>query len=360
MNVILDHIVFWLQRAGGVSTYFNELATYLGGRPELFVNNILPAQPTNSIYVKWLGTLDGIKDSRPIVLARYALAPSINEGPGVFHSSYYRRPKSNKLAKVITVYDFTYERYRGGLACFVHCQQKYKAIRSADIVICISECTKNDLLRFVPGVDPQKIRVIPLAASKEFAVLDGKENISPILLDRSFALYVGERKGYKRFDIAVGAVGMHNDLDLVIVGGQLAANEKKLLDRVLPGRWHFIGQVDNTKLNLLYNSAHVFLYTSEYEGFGIPVLEAMQAGCPVICSNHASLPEVAGDAALTVKEHTVTSFSSAIAMMSDESQRSNHIMLGLKQAEKFAWDICCSRTLDAYRDAFKNKYHSLP
>jgi len=356
MNVNLDYIVFWLQRAGGISTYFYELSNYLASRSDITLQNVLQAQPCKSVYAEWLETINGSYDNRPLVFARYGKTPVADKEPGVFHSSYYRRPQSTHLANVVTVYDFTYEYFRKGVARLVHCQQKYSAIRSADIVICISEHTKKDLLRFVPDVNPDRIRVVPLAASSKFTVNTSPDSPLNVCGGRPFALYVGDRRGYKRFDLAVAGVRLHKELALVIVGGQLTGTRAGLLERYLPGRWHYAGQISNDELNRFYNAAHVFLYPSEYEGFGIPVLEAMQAGCPVICSNFAALPETAGNAAILVRTPVGNAYAEALSKLDSPVTRNAMIQRGLEHAAAFTWGTCCARTFDAYKDAIANKY----
>jgi len=357
MNVYLDNIIFWLQRAGGISTYFYELSNYLACCDSVTLYNILQCQATNNIYDKWIASLEGSLDKRPLGVARYRKVRINSHEKGVFHSSYFRLPNTNKLASVVTVYDFTYEYFRRGIAKFVHCSQKYKAIRNADVVICISEHTKKDLMRFVTGIKPDRIRVIPLATSRNFSVLDHNKNIDlEVCTKTPFALYVGERKGYKRFDLAVAGIKRLHGLNLVIVGGPLTSHEQSILDRDIPRRWYHAGRVSNEKLNALYNSAHVLLYPSSYEGFGIPVLEAMQAGCPVICSNCASLPEAAGNAALLVMAQTGDAYAEALSKLDCSVTRNEMIRRGIEHAAKYNWEACCTKTIEAYKDAYRYKY----
>lgn len=360
MNLYLDLIVFWLQRAGGISTYFHEIAHYAASRSDLTVQTIFPSFPCQNVYASWLKTLELHPDIQPLLFGRYRRAPTSRGLPGVFHSSYYRLPQSDRHAYVVTVYDFTYEHHRKGAARLVHCWQKYRAVRHADIVICISEYTKQDLLHFVPDIDANRVRVIPLAAGKQFRVLSGNKTSVTTCDGRPYALYVGDRRGYKRFDLAVASVALHTSLALVVVGSPLTRTEISLLDKHLLGRWYHAGHVNNEELNRLYNGAFLLLYPSEYEGFGIPVLEAMQAGCPVICFNRSALTDTAGDAALLVKKQSALDYAEAIAALDVAENREMIINRGLIHARGFTWETTCAKTIAAYYDAFRHKFNLAP
>jgi mannosyltransferase len=126
---------------------------------------------------------------------------------------------------------------------------------------------------------------------------------------------------------------------LVLVGGgALSKHEWRLLDQKLKNRFLHISTVDSPTLNVLLNFAFCLVYPSEYEGFGIPILEAMKAGCPVITTNVSSLPEVCGDAALKVDQICVDKIEEKIYCLEDGSARQTLIEKGFKQASQFTWD----------------------
>ncbi|EEY5971546.1 glycosyltransferase family 1 protein, partial [Escherichia coli] len=131
-------------------------------------------------------------------------------------SSYYRVHKSPNLnvKNVTTVHDFTYEKYRGGMSKFIHSLQKYHAIKNSDIVICISNNTARDLLKYCP-ISEDKIRVIYNGVSPSYKHIS---NMSDMRVNNS-VLFVGAREGYKNFVLAVKAVGKLHGLKLTIVGG---------------------------------------------------------------------------------------------------------------------------------------------
>lgn len=112
------------------------------------------------------------------------------------------------------------------------------------------------------------------------------------------------------------------------------------MEECIPGRYEWLGRVPDSGLNELYNKAYCLFYPSSYEGFGIPVAEAMRSGCPVVAVDTSSIPEVAGDAALLVKEATVDAFRAAFTQLESDALRKKLIADGLVQAKKFSWEKC--------------------
>ncbi len=150
--------------------------------------------------------------------------------------------------------------------------------------------------------------VIPHAASDSFHPIPEVEPVDQVL-------FVGSRSGYKNFRSVVDALSSLHDLRLVCVGGgPLSPDEVRLLEKLLPGRYNWSGYLSSEELNLEYNKSACQVYPSVYEGFGIPVLEAMQAGCPVVAVKSSSMPEVAGDAALLTENGDADEICDAIKL----------------------------------------------
>ena len=231
-----------------------------------------------------------------------------------------------------------------------------KHLDENDLCFANSECTKRDFLRFSKGLRPENVTVLPLAADSKFypehdpARLSAVRSKYGIPAGVRYALSlctIEPRKNFERsleaFCRAVESVGDDKAV-FVIAGGKWGRYESKwnailarfsrCADRILP-----IGYVDDEDLAAIYSGATLFLYPSLYEGFGLPPLEAMQCGVPVVTSNTSSLPEVVGDAALTVDPMSVQDISGAIArLLTDGALRDDLSARSLARASGFSWD----------------------
>lgn len=346
MNVILDNIVFSLQKAGGISTYWFELSSrILRDYDTVF---FVDRENENIVSKKLIVNKKRILKTgiSSLLLDRFMniKLDKINES-FIFHSSY-NRITSNKNAKyVLTVHDFVHEKYYSGIRKVLHSFYKSKAIKKADAIIVISENTKKDLLVFFPNINPNKIRVIYNGVSDDFFFIKQRVVTNDLL-------FIGSREKYKNFDFAVRAVAQTDGFKLNIVGSILRKNEILMLNKFIPGRWELFNNIDNTKLNELYNSAFALIYPSSYEGFGIPLLEAMKAGCPFIAYNSSSIPEVAGDAGVLIDRLEVSFFNEAISVI--DINREEILKKGFNQANKFSWEKCYQETLNVYKDLYKS------
>ncbi|WP_145559586.1 glycosyltransferase family 4 protein [Yersinia mollaretii] len=337
MKIIYDGIINSLQRTGGVTVYFKELVSRLPMTDFSWYSydDKISDIDVESIELK-SRCLERYRDFSLNTLSRYSGL--------IFHSSYYRLPDV-KMPVVTTVHDFTYEKFVNGPARWIHTWQKNRAIKGSDLIICVSENTAKDLQRYC-SVPSDKIRVIYNGVSKGYYPLD------VIKTNTNKVVFVGARSGYKNFDVAVKAISKISHLELSVVGGgEFTSKELSLLNYYLPDRYHGLGRLSEDALNVVYNSAYALLYPSSYEGFGIPILEAMSAGCPVISVNASSIPEVAGDAAILVQKATVDELVDGLLIV--ESERSKLIAYGMKQAAKFSWDKCYQKTLSVYKELNK-------
>ena len=274
-----------------------------------------------------------------------------------------------KLCKyVITVHDLVPILYPNTVSK-LHTLSYYLCFRRiteiADIIITVSENTKRDLIRLFK-VPEEKIRVIYNGYDKKtFRIVDESEAIARIKLKYkidtpSYLLYVGALEPKKNLGRLIDAYyeliktnrDLRNNYKLVIVGKK-AWMYKDIFKEVkrlgIESYIIFTGFVPQEDLVYLYNGAKLFLFPSIYEGFGLPVLEAMACGVPVVTSNISSLPEITGDAALLVNPLDPKEITKAILrLLYDEQLYLRLKQNGLKQAQKFSWERCAYETLEAY------------
>ena len=281
----------------------------------------------------------------------------------IFVSSYYRICRNKNALNVTIVHDFTYEYFFKGLSQKIHHLQKKQAIKKADLVICISNNTKKDLLKFFPEVDENKIKVVYNGVSNLFKPVDFSKDFRLIssnlyyLNDKKNILFVGQRGGYKNFNKVVEAfTNLGNNYHLVIVGQKLNAEEIEMLqnNNIASENYTVLENLSVEHLNLIYNFAYVLLYPSSYEGFGIPVVEAMKAGLPVIAYNSSSIPEVLGDSGIMLNSLESNDIVSSIKSLDNDEFKNKIIKSGFRQSSLFSWD----NTIEQYQLIFKKLYES--
>jgi glycosyltransferase involved in cell wall biosynthesis len=229
--------------------------------------------------------------------------------------------------------------------------------KRAGLILTISEASKQEIAATI-HVDPGKIVVTHLAAGPVFRQVS-TDKISAIKLKyglSNYILHVCTLEPRKNTLRLIQALAQMRDAglvhQLVHVGAQGWLYDEVLaeVDRLdLAGSVRFLGHVPQEDLVALYNGAEVFAYPSLYEGFGLPVLEAMQCGCPVLTSNRSSLPEVAGDAAVLVDPENVSAMAQSLArLLTNSTLADDYRQRGLERARLFSWQRCASETLQAY------------
>lgn len=355
-NIIIDNIIYSLQNSGGVSVVWYEL-----------IKRILKDSRINSKYIDYPNKDNIFRSKLDIpqkqILKPHFINPTIARyfdckcsdinGPFIFHSSYYRISSNPKAINITTVHDFTYEYFAKGLSKIIHCWQKHRAIRDSDYVICISENTKKDLMKFIPEFPQDKIKVIYNGVSDDYFPLDEINDKDIPFGKQNYLLFVGARGGYKNFKFLVESL-KGTKYNLVIVGPSLEEHEKELLNSNINNQWRYAGRLSNDKLNLLYNGAFAFIYPSSYEGFGIPVLEAQKAGCPVIALNASSIPEIVGDTSLLMNQLSKDELLNKLDILKDSHARKENILNGIENAKKYTWDNTYNQVINIYKEIESN------
>jgi alpha-1,3-rhamnosyl/mannosyltransferase len=278
----------------------------------------------------------------------------------LYHSAYYLMPYAPGVPSVVTCYDLIpliYPRYFTATQRLIFRMAHWLALRTARVTLAISEATKNDLVRFF-HVDPQRIVVTPLAADAHFQP-PARAEIDRVrqqyALPARYVLYFGSNKPHKnvpRLVEAFAKVGV-SECALVIGGhwDERYPEAKRAAEWLgLEGAVRFIGAVPDADLPALYGGAELFVFPSEYEGFGLPVLEAMACGTPVVCGNRSSLPEVAGDAALLCDPQDVEALTRAIEQaLTDRDWQATQQQRSLARAAHFSWEQTAQQTRQVYQ-----------
>ena len=313
-----------------------------------------------------------VNASRSLNVTRTPINPKVLAAAAIYHSSYARIPKQVRRAlpnrHVLTVHDLTPlildRKYfvRGQHAIT---ERVIRSIQREDWVLTVSESTRNDLCNYRP-VDPDRIIAIPNAASAELffpitqpewiEAVRAKYGVPPgdyILTLHSLAPTKNLPHLARSF-VKLLRQERLDALTLVIAGGQehSVAGLRASLDSsgVNTEQIHFTGYVDDADLAALYSGALAFVFPSLYEGFGLPVLEAMQSGCPVIASNTSSLPEIVGDAGLLVSPSNEDELCAAmLKVYTDSSLRATVSTASRQRASRFSWERTARSTIDVYK-----------
>jgi glycosyltransferase involved in cell wall biosynthesis len=359
MKILYDYQAFYSQNYGGISRYFCEIVpkiVHSGDQAKIIAgihtNRHILQCPSKFVFGCYIPPISRTWRLRLLVNNGYWQWYLKTYDPDIIHQTYYlpEAPKNSrrKSKLVITIYDMLYEKFKYLPKSEQICEAKSEAIKQADHIICISENTRQDLLNLF-DLDSSKVSVVYLSNSFNIQNLEKHNSEDP------FILYVGNRGAYKNFNNFLKAYSLSsnlkNDFKVICFGGGLFSQEeiKMINDYKLPKLK--IQQISGNDeiLVSLYSQASIFVYPSLYEGFGIPLLEAMSLGCPVVCSNTSSMPEVAGNAAEFFDPYDPESITVAMETVLYSSEKAEHLLqMGKQRVKKFSWQKCADETRSIY------------
>jgi glycosyltransferase involved in cell wall biosynthesis len=312
--------------------------------------------------------IPGVTVQQQLQLRRFLATETID----VYHYPHFDLPiaVARKFPSVFTVHDLTYLLHRGVFRGAEFLKKWYTqqimrlGIGTAQKIITVSDSTKQDLVDYfkLNGAASSKVTTIYEACEPHLVRIADKQRLQNFKqkwqLTRPYFLFIGERRPHKNlvrqieaFDQFLKQVGQ--EFEFIIIGksyNNYFEPEAKTQELALTGRVRFLGYVDDEEIPLFYSGATAFLFASLYEGFGIPILEAMACGTPVITSNISSCQEIAGDAALLVNPYQVVEIVQAMTRIATELDlRASLIQKGLQRKSDFSWEIAAQKTLNLYQ-----------
>lgn len=374
MKVALQVDQLFLNAPGGIGTYIRNLVPALANRdpsvemtlfhsrfdfpepPEPWIRE----HPTHelrgrmrSLYLRWN------------VVGRPPL-PAALAGADVVHVTNHAgvAPAGTRQRLVVTVHDLAFDVLPGAFPPrwrVVYRLGLRAAVRRADAIVTPSRTTAEDLLTRT-AVDPSKLHVVPLAASLPAGKLDADDVLARLKIRGPYVLFVGTlepRKNLVRLVRAYRRVAAEGFPHALVLAGPLGWHHESLMRELAlqgPGEIVMTGEISADELDAVYRAADVFAYPSLYEGFGLPVLEALVRGIPTVASNTSAVPEVSGDAALGVDPRSVRSIAQAISsLVSDVGLADRMAARARAQAQRFSWDETARLTLQVYERVLGEK-----
>ncbi|SHK08180.1 glycosyltransferase family 4 protein [Epilithonimonas mollis] len=379
MKILVDPQIFSQQTYGGISRYYTEIFSEIKKRKDIQV--ILPIYYTDNFYLKTTDLLSknklltsvydllsffkiSTKTLRRKKTEKFLTQVCQGNNYDVFVPTYYNPYFLDLITEkpfVLTVYDMIHELFPQYFSDDPYrvTENKKKLIYKATRIIAVSHNTKKDILAIFPDLDPEKIHVIHHGSSIKIDV-NTKVN-----LPANYILYVGSRADYKNFKLLVNAINpiLKENPDLVLLaagGGEFSEEEINFIQKLDLGKQIKQTTFEENELGHFYKNAEFFVFPSQYEGFGIPVLESMACGCPIILSDSGSFPEVAGDAGIYFDSMSEDDLRTKIKMLlDDEDMRTQFSGKGLEQVKKFDWKVAAEQCLEVYRGAIEDKKNEI-
>ena len=353
----------------GIGTYIRNLLKYLA-RLDRDTEFLLLCKPQDVKIAEHLGPnfRTVVEPSRPYSVGEQVMLPArlVMQNVTLLHEPHYVLPALVPCRAVVTIHDcihLMFPQYLPSRLAYAYARANlWVAAKRAERIFTVSETSKADILRYC-DVPAERIIVVYNAIDDRFATPPDPEDVNRVReryqLNGPFVLYVGNIKPHKNLERLIDAFdlvrrGGFERLELLIIGDQIskyprlrrAVDKHKLHKHV-----RFLGFVADDTLAALYRLATVFVFPSLYEGFGLPPLEAMASGTPVVTSNRSSLPEVVGDAAVLVDPYSAVSMAEGIQqVLSDADLRRTLSARGLARARQFSWESSVRRIHEVYMD----------
>jgi len=379
MKVLFDAQIFSMQRVGGISRLFSELFKSFHRKHNIswdiaidfphnaYIQDLEQLGGSLTQYTKFLNGVDVIGKYRlfkalrgfiPTNTERQRTVKKLHEDCiDLFHPTYYDDYFCCELRDkpfVVTVYDMIHELFPDLGSNPIMTSKKKRLILEASRVIAISENTKKDVVRLT-GIDEGKVDVVHLASTIGRETRTHRALITP----EKYILFVGHRGGYKNFKRFFHAIipllNKDKAMYLVCLGGKQLNGSFELLEK----RWIddagladrvLLRAASDDELTNWYRRAQCLVFPSLYEGFGLPVLEALSIGCPVATSNTSSLPEVCGQAAAYFHPESIDSIRTTVEGLVESSDWRRHLIeQGQNHAARFSWDRVANETIGVYQ-----------
>jgi glycosyltransferase involved in cell wall biosynthesis len=352
----------------GIGTYIRNLLRHLARTDHSTEYVLLCGEADLGVAAQLGPNFRGVLEPSP----NYSLREQVHvpwvlrrERPDLYHAPHYVLPAGVRCPSVVTIHDcihLMFPQYLPNRLAYAYARaQMWAAARRSDCILTVSEASKRDILHLF-NVPPEKIVVVYNAIDGHFSVTPAEDAVARVReryqLDHKFVLYVGNIKPHKNLVRLIEAFdelrqGELEDLKLLIIGDQISkvpALRRAVHRHKLHKQVRFLGYVADDQLAILYRLASVFVFPSLYEGFGLPPLEAMASGTPVVTSNVSSLPEVVGDAAVLVNPYDVDAIVDGLRrVLTDPVLAADMSRKGIDRAREFSWEQSVAKTWAVYQ-----------
>jgi len=386
MKILFDHQAFTFQKYGGISRYFAQLISNLPTdiiadigirysdneylKQTHIVNNLQSLFQPIDIFcpkIKFPYKRKLFKYIQRKQLLNYPTAYDQNkkitiellkkQDFDIFHPTYFDDYFLDYIGSkpfVLDIHDMIYEIYPEMFNDPETSRRKATLAHKANHIIAVSEKTKQDVIQIL-GVPENKISVIYRGNSFDESILTPS-----IELPKDYLLFVGERDNYKNFIFTLAALHQilkkNKNIILLCTGKPFNETEKRYISNLGIESQLMTVSVNDNELFWLYSHAKAFIFPSYYEGFGIPILEAFQAGCPVILSNTSCFPEIAQDAALYFNPKSMDEIRSTInKVLNNDDLRQELIAKGYERSKAFSWEDSVNKTIKIYESVLNTK-----